>query len=115
MRPNVAAAHSASINRSVHFSAIANPSAPRVKPGQPWIGITNGTHLRAADGTPGKYVAFWGSCKSRASELLGREAQPGIDHALTEVVHCGSQHEIGVVAAASECVPRYLDRVMRNS
>src|SRR5579872_2451025 len=23
----------------------------------PWIGISRGTHLRAADGTPGKYVA----------------------------------------------------------
>jgi hypothetical protein len=34
---------------------------------------------------------------------------------MTEVVHCGSQHEIGVWAAAGECVPRYLDRVIRLS
>ena len=81
----------------------------------PWIGITNGTHLRAADGTPGKFVPFWASCKSRASELLGRDADPGVDYALTEVVHCGSQHEVGVWDAAAECVPRYLHRVVSLS
>jgi hypothetical protein len=81
----------------------------------PWIGIDDGVRLRAADGSIGKYVAYWGSCKSRASELLGRPAEPGRDYALTEVVHCGSQHETGVWTAASECVPRYLNRVMELS
>ena len=81
----------------------------------PWIGIYEGTHLRSADGAIGKHVAYWASCKRRASELLGRPAVPGCDYALTEVVHCGSQHEIGVRTAGAECVPRYLDRVMSVS
>jgi hypothetical protein len=81
----------------------------------PWIGIHEGTHLRAADGSVGKYVSYWGSCKSRASELLGRPAVPGDDYALSEVVHCGSQHEIGVWSASSVCVPRYLQRVLALS
>ena len=51
-----------------------------------WFGIHEGTHLRAPDGTVGKYVSYWGSCKSRASELLGQPAEPGVDYALTEVV-----------------------------
>src|SRR5260370_19951023 len=34
IRPTVAPAHSGHINRSVHFSGIANPNAPKVKPGQ---------------------------------------------------------------------------------
>jgi hypothetical protein len=81
----------------------------------PWIGVHHGTHLRAADGKVGKFVAYWGSCRSRATEILGRAARPGLDYALTEVVHCGSQHEIGVWSAAAECVPRYLERVLRLS
>ena len=81
----------------------------------PWVGIEGGTHLRGADGLVGKYVSYWGSCKTRASELLGRPAVPGHDYALSEVVHCGSQHEIGVRAAATQCVARYLNRVMAIS
>jgi hypothetical protein len=80
-----------------------------------WIGVHDGTHLRAADGKVGKFVAYWGSCRSRATEILGRAARPGLDYALTEVVHCGSQHEIGVWSAAAQCVPRYLERVLRLS
>jgi hypothetical protein len=81
----------------------------------PWIGIHEGTHLRGADGAVGQYVAYWGSCKARASELLGRPASPGVDYVLTEVVHCGSQREMGVWPAAAECVPRYLERVLQLS
>jgi len=81
----------------------------------PWNGIHDGTHLRSTDGHVGKYVAYWGSCKARASELFGRLAMPGRDYALTEVVHCGSQSEIGVWPAAGECVRRYLERVLQLS
>lgn len=81
----------------------------------PWIGIHEGTHLRAANRKVGSYIAYWGSCKARASELLGRPASPGHDYALTEVVHCGSKREIGALAAAKECVPRYLNRVLHMS
>jgi hypothetical protein len=81
----------------------------------PWIGIDEGTHLRSAAGERGRYVAYWGSCKARATELLGRPSRPGIDYTLTEVVHCGSQHEVGVWPASTECVPRYLNRVLSIS
>jgi len=92
-------------------AAIAHSFTDAFDDGQ-WIGIHDGTHLRAADGAVGDYVAYWGSCKARASELLGRPTRPGIDYALTEVVHCGSRHETGVRAAAAECVTRYLERVL---
>jgi hypothetical protein len=80
-----------------------------------WMGIHEGAYLRGADGRVGKFVAYWGSCKSRASEILQRPATPGRDYALTEVVHCGSKNEWGVRPAAVECVPRYLDRLLRLS
>lgn len=78
----------------------------------PWFGIHDGTHLRNAEGRVGEYIAYLGSCKARASELLGQPARPGLDYALTEVVHCGSKHEVGVWSASLECVPRYLNRVL---
>jgi len=81
----------------------------------PWIGISEGVRQRAADGAIGKHVQYWASCKARATELLGYPAKPGIDYAMTEVVHCGSQREIGVRSAAIECVPRYLQRVIALS
>jgi len=81
----------------------------------PWPGIHDGTRLRSPDGKPGKYIRYWGWCQSIAEELFGREVRPGHDYALTEMVHCGTQHEIGVWDAAQECVPRYLERVLAAS
>ena len=42
---------------------------------------------------PGEFnkVRFWCSVRARAKELLGREAVPGEDFTLTEVVHCKSR------------------------
>ena len=40
---------------------------------------------------------------------------PGVDYALTEVVHCGSQHEVGVAEAFSTCVDRYFERVLNTA
>ena len=50
-----------------------------------------------------------------AHELLTRSPRPGHDYALTELVHCGSQNEIGVWDAIATCVPRYFERVMAAS
>lgn len=40
---------------------------------------------------------------SRTLTIFGRRTIPGIDFALTEVVHCKSVHEIGVADAAPVC------------
>lgn len=81
----------------------------------PWPGIAQGIYLRARDGKRGKYVRYWGWARSVAEELLRRTPRPGRDYALTELVHCGSRHEVGVWKAVAECVPRYFDRVMSAS
>ncbi len=71
---------------------------------------------RATDGTLGRRpVAFWAATQARAAELMGRHATPGIDYALTEVVHCKSQNEEGVKHAVNFCADRYLDRVISLS
>ena len=44
-------------------------------------------------------VPFWRGVRARATEILGRDAVPGVDFALTELVHCKSTGEQGVARA----------------
>ncbi len=71
-----------------------------------------GIRLRKPDGSPGQVVRFWVAVRARAAELLQREAVPGSDYALSEVVHCKSRSEIGVAEASAVCPARYLRRVL---
>ena len=41
-------------------------------------------------------VRYWTMVRSHANALLGRSAIPGVDFAMTEVVHCKSKAETGV-------------------
>jgi len=56
-------------------------------------------------------VRFWASVRQRAFELIP-DAIPGIDYALTEVVHCKSKNEIGVAEARHTCATKYLPQVL---
>lgn len=72
----------------------------------------DGTH-----GPPSESVRFWAGCRSRATELLGRQAVEGVDFAISEVVHCKSQRErvdakAATKLAARTCSDRYLRAVM---
>jgi uracil-DNA glycosylase len=49
------------------------------------------------------------------SFLDKREVRPGVDYALTEVVHCKSRDEAGVASAVTVCAPLYLRRVIALS
>jgi uracil-DNA glycosylase len=60
-------------------------------------------------------VRYWIWVRARARELLQRSPAPGVDYALTEVVHCGTQHEVGVPQAFATCVDRYFERVLEAS
>jgi hypothetical protein len=66
---------------------------------------------RRYDAAPraGKY---WAEIHQRAIELLGADPKPGIDYALTEVVHCKSSGNKGVAEARMECASRYLGPVL---
>ncbi len=80
--------------------------------------IVDGAYGRKPDGSRGRYVAFWGGMVRLARELMGPSVTPGRDYALTEVVHCKSQREIGVNGprgAIRECSERYLRRVVAVS
>lgn len=60
-------------------------------------------------------VPFWRGVRARAAEILGRDAAPGVDFALTELVHCKSTGEQGVSRAHLTCAGRWLDPVLEVS
>lgn len=78
---------------------------------RPWI--IDGVRNLQKDGTYRKHaVRFWAAVRGRAAELLcvpKQRVRPGVDYALSEVVHCCSQQEAGVWDALGECADRYLE------
>ena len=77
--------------------------------------IINGTKSLREDGSYGRATMFWAGVKGRARELLEREPIPGVDYALTELVHCKSRQELGVAEALEICVALYLKKVISVS
>jgi hypothetical protein len=53
-------------------------------------------------------TVFWLATRARAAELLGRNPTPGVDYALTEVVHCKSVEQLGIAQGARLCVTTWL-------
>ena len=60
-------------------------------------------------------VRYWTMVRPHANALLGRDAVPDVDFAMTEAVHCESKAETGVKSALRACAARWLDEVMRES
>jgi hypothetical protein len=78
--------------------------------------IKHGKQALEADlKTYGPIVKYWSSIQNRAEELLGRKARPGIDYALSEIVHCKSQTEEGVKEALITCANRYMMKLLSCS
>ena len=65
------------------------------------------SRLLNKNGTRGKSVRYWSSIKKRAEELLEREVIPGKDYCNTELVHCKSSDQIGVISALIECTDKF--------
>ena len=55
----------------------------------------------------------WNKTHFRAKELLGEVADPSQSYALTEVVHCKSENEVGVKEALPRCTEKWLNPVMQ--
>ncbi|MFA5880989.1 MAG: uracil-DNA glycosylase family protein [Eubacteriales bacterium] len=69
--------------------------------------------LMTSGGYKANWVRFWAAIRRRAVELLDRsDISPGVDYAITEIVHCKSNNEIGVREALKECMNQYLDKVL---
>ena len=78
--------------------------------------IRDGVRALKTDGTYWPTgTAFWQAVRNRAWEIVERQPIPAIDYALTEVVHCKSEREIGVAEALGPCADRYLRRTLELS
>jgi hypothetical protein len=76
-------------------------------------GICAGKYLVDRHGVRhGRAIRYWIWAKRTGRELLGRDAIPGTDYALSEVVHCGTKREQGVAEARPLCTRRYLKRLL---
>jgi hypothetical protein len=88
------------------FDGAFDVGLPRIENGVYWVDVNGQRHAA---------VSYWASVRARAEEILGRPPVPGIDYALTEVVHCGSRKEHEVEHALDQCVDRYLEPVLSIS
>lgn len=79
------------------------------------VWIKDGTKTLQRSGEYARATSFWAAIRKRAIELLGPEVRPGIDYALTELVHCKSKSEFGIRKAAPKCVELYLGQVLKVS
>jgi len=62
------------------------------------------------------WVRYWAYIKNISKKLLNKkDVIPGIDYALTEIVHCKSIREYGVPKALDDCVNKYLKRILTLS
>lgn len=78
--------------------------------------IQDGLYYRRTNGQfSEKWTRYWGAVRSRSRELLGREPVPGVDYALTEIVHCKSNAEDGVREARETCSQAFLRDVLTLS
>ena len=90
------------------------------QPGQVKDGIYFPLREQSDDGSwhARRPVAFWSACKRNAAWLYGRpvpDITPGMDYAMSEVVHCKSRSEIGVAKARPQCVQRWLEPMLAAS
>lgn len=76
--------------------------------------ILDGIRKTKADGSPDEPVRYWESIRARARELLPA-AVPGQDYAITEVVHCKSEHETGVHKATQTCYDLHMNSIFAVS
>jgi len=73
--------------------------------------IRDGIYSPLPEGGWSGAVYFWAAVRQRAFELIPG-ATPGVDYALTEVVHCKSRSEFGVPEARHTCATKHLPNVL---
>jgi uracil-DNA glycosylase len=78
--------------------------------------VRDGLYVLQRDGSLSRqWVRFWAAARGRTCEILDKgksQIKPGIDFALTEIVHCKSREEEGVKEARDFCSERYLERIL---
>ena len=72
----------------------------------------DGSRVLRVDGSYSVAVQTWAEVRNSATIVLGRDAIPGEDYAITDVVHCKSRKAVGVAEAHDFCVSRYMNEIL---
>lgn len=78
---------------------------------------TKNRRVLLADGKSyhNKSVAFWNNVHKQVGRAFGRDVEMGIDYAMTEIVHCKSESEIGVKKCKTFCADNWINPIIRLS
>lgn len=68
--------------------------------------------LRKEGTGPKGQVRYLVQVRAMARDIFGRAVVPGSDYALTEVVHCKSEKNIGVAKARPVCTAKWLSQIL---
>jgi hypothetical protein len=83
------------------------------KRSKPWT--LEVSRVLLCDGSYSNAVHTWTEIRNRAGELLGREPLPGVDYAITDLVHCKSRSSVGVKEAIRFCTRRFMSRILQQA
>ena len=78
-------------------------------------GVVDSTHIVDIRGSRTRAIRYLSWVWYTSRDLLAVDPRPGIDYALTEVVHCGTAGEAGVAEAYGTCSNRYFRRLLKES
>ena len=70
---------------------------------------------RSGVSNPKRPQPTWKNTHDRAVELLGPDANPHFNYAITEIVHCKSKDAIGVEEASGYCIEKWMDSIFEVS
>jgi hypothetical protein len=65
-----------------------------------------------------KRVRYWSWARKLVSYILDKpenQVSAISDYVMTEIVHCKSEYEMGVISARQKCKDKYLERILKNS
>ncbi len=70
--------------------------------------------LQKDDSYSKNWIRFWAAIRSYARYILDTKSpKPGKDYVMTEIVHCKSTNEEGVIDAMDTCANKYLDKKIK--
>ena len=98
-----------------------NPDSEKVKvtfgtDSQPnFLTLCYDGEYRSGVSNPKRPQPTWKNTHDRAVELIGADAHPHFNYAITEIVHCKSKDAIGVQEASSHCVRKWMNSIFEVS
>ena len=86
------------------------------KQGQPnFLTLCHDGQYRSGVSNPKRPQPTWKNTHDRAVELIGSNAHPNQDYAITEIVHCKSKDAKGVAESSQYCIDQWMEPIFKIS